>query len=250
MPNAGNILVIEDESGLVMTLTDRLEAEGYRCDSRTDGITGAEAARSRGYDAILLDVMLPGKSGFDVCRELRAAGDKTPVLMLTARGQVDDRVLGLKIGADDYLSKPFDMAELLARVEALIRRAEHSAPQGAAVMGKSDAENARTWERAAARGRVDYGAFVADFSIGTIERSGEIFSLSGQEYKLLAYLSEHPNEIFSRDRLLDAVWGYGSEVTTRTVDVHVAWLRRKIGDAELIPRHILTIRGLGYRFVP
>jgi hypothetical protein len=143
--------------------------------------------------------------------------------MLTARGQVDDRVLGLKIGADDYLCKPFDMAELLARVEALIRRSAQPASDA------STAENARIWERAASRGRVDYGQFVADFSNGTIERAGETYSLSGQEYKLLAFLAEHPNEVFSRDRLLDAVWGYGSEVTTRTVDVHVAWIRRKSG---------------------
>jgi DNA-binding response OmpR family regulator len=244
MPKGAKILVVEDEPGLVMTLTDRLEAEGYRCDSRTDGVAGFEAAHSRAYDIILLDVMLPGKSGFDVCRDLRAAGDATPILMLTARGQIDDRVLGLKIGADDYLCKPFDMAELLARIEALLRRTERS------VSKQSEAENARVWERAASRGRVDYGDFVVDFSAGTIARAGETYSLSGQEYKLLAFLAEHPNEVFSRDRLLDAVWGYGSEVTTRTVDVHVAWIRRKIGDAELIPRHILTVRGLGYRFVP
>jgi DNA-binding response OmpR family regulator len=244
MPNGEKILVIEDEPGLVMTLTDRLEAEGYHCDSRSAGMAGLEASMSRAFALIILDVMLPGKNGFDVCRELRSSGDKTPILMLTARGQVDDRVLGLKIGADDYLCKPFDMAELLARVEALIRRSAQPASDA------STAENARIWERAASRGRVDYGQFVADFSNGTIERAGETYSLSGQEYKLLAFLAEHPNEVFSRDRLLDAVWGYGSEVTTRTVDVHVAWIRRKIGDAELIPRHILTVRGLGYRFVP
>ena len=244
MPEAAKILVIEDESGLVMTLTDRLEAAGYRCESKTDGKAGFEAALSGAFDLLLLDVMLPGKSGFDVCRELRAAGRKTPILMLTARGQIEDRVLGLKIGADDYLCKPFDMAELLARVEALIRRA------GRCSSGTSDAENARIWERAAARGRVDYGDFLADFAKGNIERAGEIHSLSGQEYKLLAFLAEYPNEVFSREQLLDSVWGYGSEVTTRTVDVHVAWIRRKIGDADLIPRHILTLRGRGYRFVP
>jgi len=248
MANVTKILVIEDEPGLVMTLTDRLEAEGYRCESRSDGVSGLEAAHSRGYGLILLDVMLPGKSGFDVCRELRASGDKTPILMLTARGQVDDRVVGLKLGADDYLCKPFDMAELLARVEALLRRSEFRAPETA--QGQGEAGNALVWERAAARGRVDYGSFVADFASGAIERDGETYPLSGQEYKLLAYLAEHPAEAFSRDKLLDEVWGYGSEVTTRTVDVHVAWIRRKIGDTDLIPRHILTVRGVGYRFVP
>ncbi len=250
MANGTKILVIEDEPGLVMTLTDRLEAEGYQCESRTDGVAGLEAAHSRAFSLIVLDVMLPGKSGFDVCKELRANGDKTPVIMLTARGQIDDRVLGLKLGADDYLSKPFEMAELLARIEALLRRSEFRSPAELSESGRASSQDARIWERAAARGRVDYGAFVADFATGIIEREGETYPLSGQEYKLLAYLAEHPNEVFSRDKLLDAVWGYGSEVTTRTVDVHVAWIRRKIGDAELIPRHILTVRGLGYRFVP
>lgn len=245
MAKGERILIVEDEEGLVMALTDRLVSEGYRCEARADGVSGEEAAASRAFGAIILDVMLPGKSGFDVCRELRESGVRTPILMLTARTQTEDRVRGLKIGADDYLCKPFEMAELLARVEALIRRGGDAHERNA----HASADD-RIWERAAARGRVDYGSFVADFAGATVERGDQTHSLSGQEYKLLAFLAEHPNEVFSREQLLDAVWGYGCGVTTRTVDVHVAWLRRKIGDAQLVPRHILTVRGSGYRFAP
>jgi DNA-binding response OmpR family regulator len=243
MSDKPRVLLIEDEPGLVMTLGDRLDSEGYYCRPATDGLEGYKLAAAGGWDAILLDVMLPGKSGFDVCRDLRAAGVRTPILMLTARGQIIDRVLGLKLGADDYLCKPFDMSELLARLEALLRRAAEPPPaEGAA--------NGHAWDRAAERGRVDYGSFAVDFARGVIERGGAVQALSGQEFKLLCYLTEHPQEVISRDRLLDAVWGYGSEVTTRTVDVHIAWLRKKIGDAEPLPRHIATIRGLGYKFTP
>ena len=246
MNENANILLIEDEPGLVMTLTDRLEAEGYHCESTPDGTEGFRLARSGKYGAILLDVMLPGKSGFDICRDLRAARIRTPIIMLTARSQVIDRVLGLKLGADDYICKPFDMSELLARLEALLRRtAEHAEEAGT---GCSDGPN--TWDRAVARGRVDFGGFVADFAEGVVLREGKKHALSSLEYKLLAYLSEHPNEIISRGRLLEAVWGYGDQTEPRTVDVHVAWLRKKIGDTDPIPRHIATVRGLGYRFVP
>lgn len=247
MAREERILLVEDEDGLVMSLSDRLVSEGYLCEARTDGLAGTKAAITESYDAIVLDVMLPGKSGFDVCSDVRSAGVMTPILMLTARNQLDDRVLGLKLGADDYLCKPFEMCELLARLEALIRRSQ-GIPFG--MDPALAAENRRAWERIASRGKVTYGAFSVDFAKGNVERDGQLVSLSGQEYKLFAFLSDHPREIFSRERLLDAVWGYGCEVSTRTVDVHIAWLRRKIGDIEPIPRHILTVRGLGYKFEP
>ncbi len=247
MSNKRSILLIEDEMGLVVTLRDRLEAEGYILRSTSDGLSGFELAKDKDLELIILDVMLPHKNGFDICRDLRAAGIKTPILMLTARGQIIDRVLGLKLGADDYLCKPFDMSELLARVEALLRRAESTSEPK---IGDEKKANQTAWDRAVERGRVAYEGFTADFARGLIERNGESFTLSGQEYKLLAYMAEHPDEIVSRDKLLDAVWEYGSETTTRTIDVHIAWLRKKIGDSDPTPRHIRTVRGLGYRFIP
>jgi DNA-binding response OmpR family regulator len=157
--------------------------------------------------------------------------------MLTARSLVTDRVHGLKLGADDYLCKPFEMSELVARVEALLRRS-------------SIAKKNEGSEDPAALGRVEYKDFALDFAKGLVIRDGTETPLSAQEYKLLAWLASHPGEILSRERLLEAVWGYGNAVTTRTVDVHVAWLRQKLGDSGPAPRHILTIRGLGYRFMP
>ncbi len=159
--------------------------------------------------------------------------------MLTARSLTLDKVLGLEMGADDYLTKPFDMAELLARVEAQLRR------MPAAAAGATPGP-----DPAGKRGQESYDGFNIDFSTGHVLRGAERLALSSQEFKLLAYLTDHPGIIVSRDQLLDAAWGYGSETTTRTVDVHIAWLRKKIGDADPLPRHIVTVRGLGYRFVP
>ena len=238
------ILLVEDEEGLVMTIGDRLRAEGYDFESAPDGGSGFARAREGAWDLILLDVMLPGKNGYDICRDLRAAKIACPIMMLTARGLVFDRVLGLKLGADDYLCKPFEMSELTARVEALLRRPPLSSDQ-------DDTERQRLEEKdPAARGRVEYGDFAIDFARGFVIREGAEVALSAQEYKLLAWLTAHPGEILSRERLLQAVWGYGSAVTTRTVDVHVAWLRQKLGDSGPAPRRIVTIRGLGYRFDP
>ncbi|GAB1482209.1 response regulator transcription factor [Treponema sp.] len=249
MSDNKRILLIEDEAGLVMTIVDRLEAEGYHCESLSDGRAGFEMAKNGPFDLILLDLMLPHKDGFEICRDLRAFGIQTPILMLTARNQILDKVLGLKLGADDYLCKPFDMAELLARIEALIRRSKETKTQGEFKEVPATA-SIKEWADAIARGKRKYDRFSVDFSTGIIVQGTEEFNLSGQEFKLLAYLTEHPDQIISRDTLLDAVWGYGSETTTRTVDVHVAWLRKKIGDTDQIPRHILTVRGLGYRFLP
>jgi len=222
------ILLVEDEAGLRLTLSDRLTSEGYEVDTAADGDEGFLKAASGEYKLILLDVMLPGKSGFDVCRELRAAGVSSAVLMLTARGQTADKVLGLKIGADDYLTKPFEMIELSARVEALLRR------------GGSPGAVASAHE---------IGPVRVDFKSTEVTRDGEPIALSAKEFQLLRYFLEHPSETLSREVLLHEVWGYESTPSTRTVDVHVAWLRQKLEEEPKHPRHILTVHGLGYKFI-
>ena len=222
------LLLVEDEPGLVMTLTDRLVAEGYDVESVGEARGALERATAGAHDAILLDVMLPGGNGFDVCRELRHRGVRTPILMLTARGQVVDRVVGLKLGADDYLVKPFDMAELLARIEALLRRAPATAVT---------ADGFR------------FGDVSIDFRRAEVTKAGQPVELSAREFKLLRYFAEHAGAAISRDELLNQVWGYHAMPSTRTVDVHVAWLRQKLETNPRHPQHLLTVHGLGYKFV-
>ena len=221
------ILVVEDEPALVLTLSDRLRSEGHEVEVRTDGDSAFEAARAGSFDVVLLDIALPRRSGLDVCRDLRREGVDTPILMLTARADLTDKVVGLKLGADDYLTKPFEMIELLARVEALLRRS------GRALAGP---------------GAYAFGDVRVDFRKAEVFRSGEAVGLSALEYKLLAYLIERRGVVLSRDELLDRVWGYDATPTTRTVDVHVASLRQKIESNPAKPRFILTVHGLGYRF--
>jgi two-component system alkaline phosphatase synthesis response regulator PhoP len=222
------VLLVEDEPGLVLTLTDRLRAEGYEVGTATDGPSGLQRAAGEAWDVILLDIMLPGKNGFDVCRDLRQKGVTTPVIMLTARGQIIDKVLGLKIGADDYLTKPFDMLELLARVEVQLRRTPAS----------STAPHVFT-----------FGDVVLDARKAEVTRGGEAIDLSAREFLLLKYFLEHRGDTVSREQLLNDVWGYHSMPSTRTVDVHVAWLRQKIESTPRHPQFLLTVHGLGYKFV-
>lgn len=224
------ILLVEDEPGLVLTLTDLLAAEGYDVDSATDGPTGLARALEDHFDLLILDVMLPGKNGFDVCRELRQQGRDVAVLMLTAKTQVVDRVVGLKLGADDYLTKPFEPAELLARIEALLRRVRKDTAVPQAAFQFADVE--------------------IDFERGVVLKSGQPLSLAGKELQLLRYLVEHRGKVVPREELLETVWQYHSGVSSRTVDVHIAWLRQKLEDNPQSPRHIHTLRGVGYRFVP
>jgi two-component system alkaline phosphatase synthesis response regulator PhoP len=227
---SSRILLIEDEPGLVLTLSDLLEAEGYTVETANDGNTGLAKATSEPFDVILLDVMLPGKSGFDVCREIRSRGSDVAILMLTAKTQVIDRVVGLKLGADDYLTKPFDPSELLARVEALLRR-----------INKEGQIHVRNYE---------FGNIQVDFEKAEVLKKGEPISLAGKELQLLRYLIEHRGKVLSRDELLQQVWEYQHDVSSRTVDVHVAWLRQKLEVNPQTPKHILTVRGSGYRFTP
>jgi two-component system, OmpR family, alkaline phosphatase synthesis response regulator PhoP len=224
------LLLVEDEPGLVMTLTDRLAAEGFDVESATDAHTGLSKATSEHYDVIVLDVMLPGGNGFDICRAVRQKGVQTPILMLTARSQVVDKVVGLKLGADDYLVKPFEMAELLARIEALLRRSASTAAAATAT------ESHR------------FGDVTIDFRRAEVTKNGAPVELSAREFKLLRYFVEHRGAALSRDELLNEVWGYNAMPSTRTVDVHIAWLRQKIEDNPRHPQLILTVHGLGYKF--
>ena len=224
-----NILLVEDEEALCLMLSDRLRAEGYVVDRARDGNEGLEKSTRLPFDLIILDVMLPEKNGFDVCREIRQAGLITPVLMLTARSQTAEKVVGLKLGADDYVTTPFDMLELMARIEALLRRAPSKSGQGNLQQVRSlrvDLRGTEVW------------------------REGKLVPLSAREFQLLRYFLEHPGETLSRDQLLREVWGYHAATFTRTVDVHVASLRQKLEEDPKQPSLILTVPGFGYKFVP
>lgn len=224
---SARVLLVEDEPGLVMTLTDRLTSEGYQVETAVDAEAGLARSTGEQFDLILLDVMLPGGSGFDVCRDLRQRGIKTPIIMLTARGQVIDKVLGLKIGADDYLTKPFEMMELLARIEVQLRRT---------VVAPLSADT------------YQFGKVRVDVRRAEVFNGNQLVELSAKEFKLLRYLIEHRGAALSRNELLDEVWGYDSAVTTRTVDVHIAGLRQKLEANQRHPEFILTIHGVGYKF--
>ncbi|MDQ3821266.1 MAG: response regulator transcription factor [Acidobacteriota bacterium] len=228
---ADKILVVEDDAGLVMALSDLLHAEGYEVETASTGPEGLERASAEGFDLIILDVMLPGKSGFDVARDLRGRGTETPVMMLTARGQVIDKVLGLKLGADDYLTKPFEPLELLARIEALLRRRQ---PPSAAE--KTD-------------DTFNFGSVHVNFRSTEVQCKGETVELSAREFQLLRYFIEQRGATLSREQLLREVWGYEPGILTRTVDVHVSMLRQKLEDDAKNPCHFLTMRGHGYKFV-
>ena len=226
MNDEKRILLVEDEPGLRRTLTDRLRGENYQVECAEDGAKGYDMAFGGTFDLILLDIMLPRKNGFDVCRDLRREGIATPILMLTARSQTFDRVVGLKLGADDYLTKPFDISELLARIEALLRRAAPAAH--AAVFA--------------------FGSVRIDFRRTEVLKDGQPVSLSAREFRLLQYFAEHRGETLAREELLRVVWGYQNSSSSRTVDVHVAWLRQKLEDDPKQPKWIVTVHGLGYRF--
>jgi two-component system alkaline phosphatase synthesis response regulator PhoP len=225
----GNVLFIEDEEALQMTVGDRLRKEGYSVDYAANGDDGFAKATQLPFDLIILDVMLPKRDGFDVCKGIRESGLITPILMLTARGQTSDKVGGLKIGADDYVTKPFNMLELMARVEALMRRA----PIRPAAPIQS--------------GSVDFGPVHVDLTGTEATRNGKPVNLSAREFQLLRYLIEHRGATVSREELLKQVWGYSADMFTRTVDVHVASLRQKLEEDPKQPKYILTVQGLGYK---
>ena len=221
------ILIIEDEPSMVAGLRDNFEFEGYEVMAAYDGVEGLERALKDSPDLVLLDVMMPKMSGLDVCKQLKVKRPSLPIIMLTARGQEIDKVVGLELGADDYVTKPFSIRELMARVKAVLRRVS---PQTTNEVYKfSDVEvNVRSNE---------------------VLRAGERIDLSAKEFALLAYFVSHPAETLSRDRLLDAVWGYENYPNTRTVDTHIVHLRQKLEPNPEEPRFILTVHGSGYKFV-
>ena len=222
------ILIVEDEPAMVAGLRDNFEYEGYEVLSAEDGVAGLERALADEPDLVLLDVMMPRMSGLDLCKQLKAKRPALPIIMLTARGQEIDKVVGLELGADDYITKPFSVRELMARVKAVLRRAspQASTPE---VYRFSDIEvNTRS---------------------NQVQRRGMPIELSAKEFALLAYFISHPAETLSRDRLLDAVWGYDNYPSTRTVDTHIVHLRQKLEPNPEEPRYILTVHGTGYKFV-
>jgi DNA-binding response OmpR family regulator len=222
------ILVVEDEAKLRRVLVDFLESEGYEVVVATDGEAGLELACTQKPDVLILDVMLPKMNGFDVCRSLRERGLRTPILMITAKGEETDKVLGLELGADDYITKPFGLKELNARVRARLRNAAGGADR--------------------ALDRYSLGTVLIDFKQHCILRDGRPAPLSALEAGLLKHFIEHRGEVVSRNDLLDKVWGYDSFPTTRTIDTHVLNLRKKLEDRPDQPRWLLTVHGVGYKF--
>ena len=219
------ILVVEDEPPIALGLEDDLKLEGYEVEVVRDGETASRRAREKSFDLIILDVMLPHKDGFEVCRELRRAGLRTPVILLTAKTQESDKVLGLELGADDYVTKPFSPRELRARVKAALRRAAGETPE---IYRFGDAE--------------------VDFTRCELRRAGEAVEMTPIEFKLLTTFIRHRHHALGRDRLLDEVWGRETFVTDRVVDTHITNLRKKIEPKPGEPQFLISVRGIGYRF--
>lgn len=219
------ILIVEDEPTIAIALQDDLEAEGYGVEAVSDGLTALEKARGGAWDLILLDVMLPGKDGFTVLRELRKSGNQTPVILLTARCQEQDRVTGLSLGADDYVTKPFSRQELLLRVQAVLRR---STPAAAAPLA--------------------FGAIEVDCQRGEVRRDGQVIDVTALEFRMLRMFIENRGRILSIDEIIARVWGADTFQTDRVVYTHINNLRGKIEPEPARPRYIVSLRGLGYRF--
>ena len=222
------ILIVEDEERILMALEDDLGFQGYEVSGATDGAQGLALANEGGYDLIILDIMLPTMDGFEICKRLRQAGDTTPVLLLTAKSQEVDKFLGLEMGADDYVTKPFSPRELAARVKALLRRPKQADP---------------------AIERFSFDDVVVDFKTYEATRDGEPVSLTAREFALLRYLIQHRDEVVSRDTIVNDVWGDDADVFPRTVDTHIVHLRKKLEDDPARPKHIINVRSVGYRFV-
>jgi len=221
------VLIVEDDEAMAVALHDGFSYEGYEVKLAKDGATGLRMATEGSHDLVILDVMLPRMSGLEICKKVRRDGSRVPIIMLTARGQEIDKVLGLKVGADDYVTKPFSFLELMARVEAVLRRCS----------GYSD--QLETYA---------FGDVKVDFKKTEARKGGEPLTLSPREFKLLSFLIDHRGEVLPRERLLDAVWGYEDVPFTRTVDMHVAKLRKKIEDKPSDPAYIVTVHRLGYKF--
>lgn len=223
------ILIVEDDEAMSVALRDGFEFEKYYVTVANDGAEGEKLGAAGPWDLLILDVMLPKKSGIDICKALRAAGNSVPIIMLTARGQEIDKIVGLKTGADDYVTKPFSFMELLARVEAVLRRST--------VSGNEDAE-------------VTFGKLRLNFKTYEAWRDEQTIDLSPREFRMIRYFLDHSGEIVSREALLNSVWGYDSTAFTRTVDTHMARLRQKVESVPSDPRHLITIHRVGYKYLP
>jgi two-component system alkaline phosphatase synthesis response regulator PhoP len=222
---SARILVVEDEEALAIGLEDDLRTEGYDVVVARDGVTALRLGRAEAFDAFVLDVMLPGRDGLDVCRDLRRAGRRTPIILLTAKAQESDKVLGLEVGADDYVTKPFSPRELRARVKAAVRRGRHDAPPVAR-----------------------FGHVEVNFDACQVRCGGALVDFTTLEFKLLSFFIRREGHVLTRSQLLDEIWGAGTFVTDRVVDTHVANVRKKIEVQADQPRHIVSVRGVGYRF--
>jgi DNA-binding response OmpR family regulator len=222
------ILIVEDEPNMVAGLRDNFEYEGYSVITALDGVEGLQRALDESPDLVVLDVMMPRMSGLEVCKQLRAKRGSIPIIMLTARGQEVDKVVGLELGADDYVTKPFSIRELLARVKAVLRRT--------AVVPKDMDQHS-------------FADVEVDLKRCRVLKSGKVIDISSKEFELLRYFICHSGEVLSRDRLLEEVWGYENYPTTRTVDTHLVRLRQKLEPDPEAPQYFLTVHGTGYRFV-
>ena len=225
---SSRILIVEDEPGILLVIADLLRAEGHVVETASEGKAGLRLATEQKFDLLILDVMLPGLNGFEICHAVREQGFDGAILILTAKGQIRDRVHGLQTGADDYLVKPFNSDELVARVGALLRRVHK--------------------ETLTPVMKLQFGNVTVDFSQMEFSKNGEPVSLAAKEAELLRLLINHRGQILTRELILKHVWSEQPFITERTVDVHIAWLRQKLEDAPESPKHILTIRGEGYRF--
>ncbi len=230
---SSKILVVEDDQNLLDVLKYNLAKEGYDVLTAADGVEALDTARSKKPDLIVLDIMLPRMDGLEVCRILRREMT-VPILMLTAKAEETDKVVGLELGADDYMTKPFSIREFLARIRAMLRRAEM-------MIAASSAQEAIP-------SLIKVGELEIDLARHTVSRSGTLIELSPKEFDLLAFLIKNRGQVFSRDQLLEKVWGYDYAGDTRTVDVHIRWLRQKIEADPATPGHLLTVRGIGYKF--
>jgi two-component system, OmpR family, alkaline phosphatase synthesis response regulator PhoP len=221
-----SILLVEDDAAVRTTLTDRLRGEGYVVDTAVDGHEASEKAANLPFDLVILDLMLPSRNGLDVCRDIRQAGMATPILILTARTQTIDKVVGLKLGADDYVTKPFESAELIARIEVLLRRMPVQAGHGI----------------------VKFGSTLVDLKRREVTRDGKPVALTAREFQLLQYFIARAGVSLPRKELLRSVWGYDDEALTRTVDTHIVSLRQKLEENPKRPQLIVTVSGVGYKF--
>lgn len=232
--NKTHIMVAEDDTNILTGLVATLESEGYDVSTASDGEKALELFKNSRFDLVLLDIMMPGKSGYDVCREIRSHDDETPIIMLTAKGEEIDKVVGLQLGADDYVTKPFGVHELLARISAVLRRSKR---------------NARAENNAAIDiDRFSFGPVEVDVKQFKLTNGKEVVPLSEREVRLLHFFYSHPNEVLSRDRLLNAVWGIDYYGTTRTLDQHIAQLRKKVEPDTTKPSIIKTVHRVGYRY--